>query len=107
MDCIPYISDLKVEINILKDLKKNNIGDNSKINEQIKEKELLISKCKENLSMLSINSIEYRLYLKILNGARPSKAVEEIASENYINNIKPSSVNKIWINYYKKIKKFL
>lgn len=107
MDCIPYINDLKVEIQILNDVKTNFEGDTSNIDEKIKEKEKLIEKCKDNLSKLSKNSIEYRLYLNILNGLTPTKAVEKVANENYENDIKPSSVDRIWRNYYKKIKKFL
>lgn len=106
MDCIPYIDDLQIEINILKDIQHNGDCDIEQIDKKIKEKELLIQKCKENLSKLSINSIEYRLYLKILSGLKPSRAIEEIANENYNNNKKPFTPSKIWKNYYPKIKKF-
>ncbi len=105
MDCIPYINDLNIEINILKDVKANGKCDIDEINKQIEEKENLINKCKENLSKLSVNSIEYRLYLKILNGVKPSRAVEEIANENYLKDITPATPSKIWEKYYKKIKK--
>ena len=104
MDCIPYINDLQIEINILKDIQNNGNCDIEQIDKKIKEKELLIQKCKENLSKLSINSIEYRLYLKILNGLKPSRAIEEIANENYKNETKPTDITFIWKKYYKKIK---
>lgn len=104
MDCISYLNDLQLEIDILEKIKREN--DKDKIDKIIKQKEELIEKCKSNLSQFSINSIEYRLYYKILQGKKPSQAVEEIAEENMQNNIKPSSVNTIWKNYYKKIKKF-
>lgn len=107
MDCIPYINDLQIEINILKDIQQSGNCDIEQIDNKIKEKELLIQKCKENLSKLSINSIEYRLYLKILNGLTPSKAIEEIATENYINDKKPFASSKIWKNYYPKVKKII
>lgn len=107
MDCIPYINDLQIEINILKDIKQEGNCDSDSIDKKIKEKENLIQNCKENLSKLSINSIEYRLYLKILSGLKPSKAVEEIANENYKNNKKPFAPSKIWKNYYPKVKKII
>lgn len=107
MDCIPYINDLQIEINILKDIKKNSNCDVIEIDNKIKEKELLLDNCKNNLSNLSNNSIEYRIYLKILNGLSPTKAVEEIANENYQHGIKPTDITYIWKNFYKKIKKYL
>ena len=106
MDCIPYINDLQVEIEILKDVAKNGNCDIDLVNKQINEKEILIQKCRENLEKLSINSIEQRIYLKILEGKKPSVAIKEIADENYINDIKPSSPSKLW-NYYKKVKEIL
>lgn len=107
MDCIPYINDLQIEIQILKDVKANGNCDLEKINEQINDKEKLIEKCKDNLSQLSENQICYRLYLKMLNGLKPSKAIEEIANENFANDIKPSDINSLWVNYYRKVKKIL
>lgn len=108
MDCIPYINDLQLEIYILDDIKKvcGNEDKVKKIDIKINERKSLIKKCEENLSKLSDNNIEYRLYLKILDGKRPSKAVEEIADENYENDLKPTSLSNIW-NYYKKIKKII
>ena len=41
---------------------------------------------------MSINKIEYRLYLALLSGLNPNKAVEKIANENYVNDIKPSII---------------
>ena len=105
MDCIPYINDLQIEVQILKDVKANGNCDLEKINEQIKNKEELIKKCKDNLSKLSSNQIYYRLYLKILSGMKPSKAIEEIADENYINGVTPTDITTLWKDYYKKIKK--
>ena len=61
---------------------------------------------KEDLSKISINSIEYRLYLKILNGKTPTQAVNEIADENFNNDIKPNGTTQIW-KYYNKIKKII
>lgn len=106
MDCIPYINDLQIEIEILKDVAENGNCDIDLINKQINEKEILIKKCKEKLEKFSINSIEQRIYLKILEGKKPSVAIKEIADENYINDIKPSSLSKLW-DCYKKVKEIL
>ena len=106
MECIKYINDLETEIQILKDLKGNIKCDVSEIDEKIKNKEQLINKCKENLSKLSDNQICYRIYLHMLNGLNPSKAVEKVAEENYINDIKPNAPSNLW-KYYKKIQKKL
>ncbi len=103
-DCIPYIKDLQIEINVLKDLKNSdNCVD---IDRKIKQKQELINKCYQNLEKISDDKICYRLYLKILNGLKPSKAIEEISQENYSKDIKPTSISTLWL-YYKKIKKFI
>ncbi len=100
MDCIPYVNDLLNEINILKQV----VDTNEKIKNKITEKEEKIKIIKENLSKMSANSIEYRLYLKILNGKTPTQAVNEIADENFASDIRPNGTTQIW-KYYKKIKK--
>lgn len=102
MDCIPYVNDLLNEINILKQV----VDTNEKIKNKITEKEEKIKIIKENLSKMSVNSIEYRLYLKILNGKTPTQAVNEIADENFASDIRPNGTTQIW-KYYKKIKKML
>ena len=103
MDCIPYVNDLLIEIDIL-----NSIDiDDEDIKRKIKEKQDKIDMIKDNLSKISINSVEYRLYLKILNGKTPTQAVNEIADENYIHGTKPTDISTIWTNYYRKIKKYL
>ena len=76
------------------------------IKRKIKEKQETIEMIKEDLSKISINSIEYRLYLKILNGKTPTQAVNEIADENFNNDIKPNGTTQIW-KYYNKIKKII
>lgn len=104
MDSISYINDLQLEIKMLEDVKANGNCNVNIINKQIEEKLKLIERCKDNLSKISNNKIEYRLYLAIINGLNPSKAVAKIANENYINNISPSSIASIW-RIYKKMKK--
>lgn len=61
---------------------------------------------KENLKKLSDNQICYRIYEKMLNGINPTKAVEQVAEENYLAGVIPCSIPTIW-NFYKKLKKIL
>lgn len=102
MDCISYVNDLLIEIDILNKINNDDVD----IQKKIKEKQKKIEMIKDNLSKISINSIEYRLYLKILNGKTPTQAVNEVADENFNNDIKPNGTTQIW-KYYKKIKKFI
>ena len=104
MDCIPFINDLEIEIKILKDVRANGNSDVSLIDEQIQKKEELLNNCIDNLSKLSDSQIEYRLYLALLSGLNPNRAVEKIADENHFNNIKPNSISGVW-NYYQKLQK--
>lgn len=105
MDCIPYINDLVIEIRILKEIKKSDMTRSrvDGIDKLIYDKERIINKCKKNLQRLSDNQICYRLYLKMLNGMSPTKAVESIANENYYRNLKPTATSKLW-KYYKNVK---
>lgn len=97
MDCIPYINDLLIEIDMLKKLDNGDV----EIKHKIFQKEKIIDECKKNLSKLSNHKIEYRLYLYILEGLNPTKAVKKIADENYINDISPMDVSSIWRKYQK------
>lgn len=108
MDCIPYINDLKIEIDLLEELKNHETNEAKKSDmiDLINFKKDLITKCKDSLSKLSNNQNCYRIYLNILNGLKPTRAVEKVADENYYNNLKPTSVSKMW-NYYKKMKDLL
>ena len=107
MECIKYINDLELEIKILKDLKGNIDCDISEIDEKIQNKEQLLEKCKENLSKLSNDKICYRVYLHMLNGLNPSRAIEKVAEENMYLGIKPMTPDVIWRNYYPILKKIL
>lgn len=105
--CIKYINDLELEIKILENIKQSKKNNDLEINKEILNKKKLLEECKINLSKLSNNQICYRLYLHILNGMSPSKAIEKISQENMINGIKPTDTSTLWKNYYKKIKKYL
>jgi len=60
---------------------------------------------KINYHLSKLEGIEYRLYYKIINGINVSRAIEEIVSENIINNEKPEDSRIIWKKYYPNIKK--
>lgn len=107
LTCISFINDLQVEIEILKNMELVEENKIILIRKQIEEKKALVKSFEDNLKKLSKNSIEYRLYLCFLNGMTPSRAVSEVAKENYLNDIKPSSERAIWKNYYPKLKKIL
>ena len=102
MDCISYVNDLLIEIDILNKINNDDVD----IQKKIKETQKKIEMVKDNLSKISINSIEYRLYLKILNGKTPTQAVNEVADLNFNNDIKPHGTTQIG-KYYKKIKIFI
>lgn len=106
MESIAYINDLINEIEIFKNIRDHSIDKIDTLNTLIDEKEKLLEQCKINLSKLSNNQIEYKLYLKMLNGKTASQAVSEVADENYMNDIKPSSLSSIWV-YYKNMQKIL
>lgn len=109
MDCINYINDLTIEIETLDLIRQNcdDVEEKNKLNLKIKEKEDLVYRCKNNLSKLSDDNICCRIYVHMLNGLSPSKAVEKVAEENYIRGVKPTSVGRVWDNYYKKLKKII
>ena len=60
----------------------------------------------EKLELERLGDIGKRLYFKLNSGAKPTKAVEEVAEENYFNDVKPSSIPSIW-RYYIKLKNYL
>lgn len=105
MDCIPYINDLKIELDMLEDTLQNckDKEEYQKVANLIEKKKKLMNKYKENLNRLSKCQIEYRIYEKILSGMSICQAVSKVADENYSSNIKPNTFNGVW-NYYKKIK---
>lgn len=109
MECIKYINDLTVEIEMLNQMLNQNLNNNKyyEIKKIIDDKIILLEKCKENLEKLSSNQIEYKIYLNILNGLSVSKAIEKVADENYEKGISPSSKSALWRNYYPKLKKML
>mgnify|MGYP005965782577 FL=1 len=43
----------------------------------------------------------------MLNGLTPTRAINEIATENYEKDIKPAEESIIWKKYYKNLKKML
>lgn len=106
MECIKYINDLKIELDMLNDSLQEcrDEREYKNITRIVKSKEELMKKYKDNLAKLSDCQIEYRIYLKMLNGLSPTRAVEEVANENYMNDMKPTDITRIWKDYYKKVK---
>lgn len=78
----------------------------NEIKEKLDKVRELIENYKNNFKQMP--EIENRLYYKIAyEGKGIMKACQEVADENYFNNVKPANVNVIHRDYYKKIKKFL
>lgn len=107
MECIKYINDLAIEIEILKDLVNEVESNNDEILERINRKTKILEKCKTNLEKFSSDQVCYRIYVKVLNGYSLSKAIEKVAEENYLNNLRPCHPYTLWKNYYPKMKKIL
>lgn len=104
-DCIPYIRDLKLEIDTLKMLSREN--NNPKISKDIFRKNKVLKKCIDNLKKLSNYNIEAKIYVYMLSGMSVSKAVNKVADDNAKKGIKPSDVSTIWKYYYPNLKKIL
>ena len=104
-ECLEFINNFEMEINILKDLIEKQDSEKLKklLSENVDSKNDSLMKHKSILESISSDPICCRLYAKLLNGKTPTRAVEEVANENYFNNIKPSSVSSIW-RYYLKLK---
>lgn len=107
-ECIKYMDNFEMEIIALEGLMRRT--DDSKMQQllekEVNNKKTLLSKYRSVLSNISSNDICCRLFAKIIGGSPPTKAVEEVAQENYFRNIKPSSLSAIW-RYYGKIKQLL
>ena len=86
--------------------KSNDIKIQELLKQEINNKKTLLSKYRSILSNISSDDICCRLFAKLLGGRPPTKAVEEVARENYFQNIKPSSLSTIW-RYYSRIKELL
>ena len=88
---------------------------NNKLNNTDYKTELLIEKQKleeilgkYKLNLYELPDIESRLYRKLVyEGKNVTKAVDEIAEENYLNSKKPTDPSYIFRKYWKKIKKNL
>ena len=99
MECIKYINDLEIKIETLERL-KGHVDDEEKINKQINEKKMLLNECKNNLRKLSDNEVCYKLYIYMLDGLSPTKAIEKVSEEYYY------SEPTVW-RYYRALKKML
>ncbi len=109
LECIKYINDLDIEIKMLEEAKRDchDERDWQNLTRIIEYKKSKMQLYKDNLSKLSNCQIEYRIYLKMLNGLSPTRAVEEVAGENYISGKGITSLSQIWNKNYKKLKKII
>lgn len=107
-DCIKYMSNFEMEIIALEGLmsRTDDIKMQQLLEIEVDNKKTLLSKYRSVLSNISSNDICCRLFAKILGGSPPTKAVEDVARENYYKDIKPNSLSAIW-RYYSKIKDLL
>jgi hypothetical protein len=107
-DCIKYMDNFEMEIIALEGLMKrtDDIKMQQLLEIEVSNKKTLLSKYRSVLSNISSNDICCRLFAKILGGLPPTKAVEDVAKENYYRDIKPNSLSAIW-RYYSKIKDLL
>ncbi len=106
MDCIPYIEDLKKEIDILEEVKRNSNCNKKQINKIINKKKGTVKKIEINLQKMSGNQIYYKIYLYLLQGLKVSEALEKVSYDNYINDVKPIALSSLW-KHYEKMKKIL
>ena len=107
-ECINYMNGFEMEIVAIEGLleKTDDVKMKSILEKEIDNKKTLLSKYRSVLSNISSNEICCRLFSKILGGSPPTKAVEEVARENYFKNIKPCSLSAIW-RYYSKVKQLI
>lgn len=107
-ECIEYMNGFEMEIKALEGLveKTDDKKMQQLLKKEINNKNTLLGKYRSVLSNISSNEICCRLFAKIMGGSPPTKAVEEVARENYFQNIKPNSLSAIW-RYYSKIKELL
>lgn len=103
-----YINSIDMEIDLLTKLVNKTDSNSIKelLNREIDYKKEFKIKHLNLLEQISSNETYRRLYTKLLDGKRASRAVEEVVNENYYNNIKPSSESSIW-RYYNNLKKLI
>jgi hypothetical protein len=107
-ECKEYMDSFEMEIKTLEGLINKTDDEKMKVllEKEVDNKKTLLGKYRSVLSNISSNEICCRLFAKILGGSPPTKAVEEVARENYFQNIKPNSLSAIW-RYYSKIKELV
>lgn len=107
-ECLKYMNNFEMEIIALEGLikKTDDIKMQQLLNKEVDNKKTLLGKYRSVLSNISSDEICCRLFYKIIGGTPPTKAVEEVANENYNKDIKPNSLSTIW-RYYSKIKQLL
>ncbi len=105
-----FEEDFIYSVEELKDIKKYyemeyHRTNNSKFQNNLDEIEAYLNEYNKILENIE-NSTELKLYKYLNLGLSPSKAVEKVATENYLKDLKPSSIPQCW-RYYKKLSKKL
>ena len=78
---------------------------NIRLDEINKEISTLEATKRQYMDILSqMDGIEYRLYSYLLRGFNVTKAIDKVAEENYLNDIKPATKQGI-LPYYKNMRK--
>jgi len=109
---IKCIKQVELELNTINDELKR-IGNNPKdihyFEDLQNEKQMLEkqkNKYKENLKKLP--DLESRIYNKVVyEGINVTKAIRDIADENYMNDQKPTDPDYIFKKYWKKVKEII
>lgn len=103
---IKCIKNVEKELEIVNlELERTNNSDK----ELLMQKEELTSYLeKYKQALKSLDEIESRIYFKIVyEGIPPTKAIEKVAEENYLKDIKPNNWVYIYNKIYPKVKKLL
>lgn len=103
-----YINKVDMEIDLLTKLvnKTDSVSIKELLKREIDYKKDFKAKHLNLLEQISGNETYRRLYTKLLNGKKASRAVEEVVNENYCDNVKPYSESSIW-RYYNNLKKII
>ena len=103
---VKCIKNVEKELEIVNlELKRTNNADK----ELLKEKEELTAYLENYKEALKgLDEIESRIYYKIVyEGFPPTKAIEKVAEENYLRDIKPNNWVYIYNKIYPTVKKLL
>lgn len=111
MIVIKCIKNVEKELEVVKsELDRENSKENKNceyVKQLINSKEELEKYLQKYIKTLSqLDDVEARIYYKIVyEGINPTRAIDIIAEENYLNDKRPTSSGHIFRKFYPKIKK--